>query len=125
MWGSFTLFFCFVFSLWFPWCAEYLLGTGLRGGRRGACNEPPAEAAGSARTGPSQASTSSRIASTGKPSRSSCGQRCGERLGGDMAGSRSGTSSLISGAAATDATSTTLTAAKWGHWHVPPLYSPL
>jgi len=28
-------------SLWFPWCAPHLLGTGLDGGQSGACNVPP------------------------------------------------------------------------------------
>jgi len=31
----------FVFRLLFPWCASHLLGTGLGGGQRGACNVPP------------------------------------------------------------------------------------
>ena len=50
-WGSFPAsfplsysldFLSFAFPLWSPWCdAALRLGTGLGGGQRGACNEPP------------------------------------------------------------------------------------
>ena len=42
---SFVILLCFSHSLLsplsFPWCASQLLGTGLGGGQRGACNVPP------------------------------------------------------------------------------------
>jgi len=39
--GTVSFVLSFVAHLLSPWCALHLLGTGLGGGQRGACNVPP------------------------------------------------------------------------------------